>query len=188
MQFWHDTTGWNLKPLNLKNGWNGKCYIMHIYQKNYLVEPSFGFLEKQILRQGLQGLGFRLSGKWSQEAPGRKQGKWDGESQMPVQGSAKEQPPSVGKLLPYPEYQVDHDLRASLWRMGEVEASITGSYFPFTSQRLASVSINPTLTFWVVPGNSPVMPGEDGKRHHTEKKRGSGAWAGKPAACRNCSP
>lgn len=93
---------------------------------------------------------------------------------MPEQGSSKEQPPSVGKLLPYPGYQVDHDLRASLWRIGEVAAFITGSYFPFTSQRLASVGINPTLTFWVVPGNSPMMPGEDGKRHHTEK-RGSGA-------------
>lgn len=66
------------------------------FKKEYLVEPSFGFPEKQILRQGLQGLGFRLSGEWSQEAPGRKQGKWDGESQMLVQAGAKEQPPSVG--------------------------------------------------------------------------------------------
>ena len=32
MQFWHMTQHrWNLRPLNLKNDWNGKCYIMHIY-------------------------------------------------------------------------------------------------------------------------------------------------------------
>lgn len=66
------------------------------------------------------------------------------------------------------------DVRASLWRMGEVAASITGSYFPFTSQRLASEGINSPLTFWVVPGSSPMMPGEDGESLHTEK-RGSGA-------------
>lgn len=81
---------------------------------------------------------------------------------------------TCGQSLPYPEYQVGRDVRASLWRMGEVAASITGSYFPFTSQRLASEGINSPLTFWVVPGSSPMMPGEDGESLHTEK-RGSGA-------------
>ena len=71
---WHNTDEtWSHLTLKMVEMVN---VILCIFtKKNYLVEPSFGFPEKQILRQGLQGLGFRLSEKWSQEASREETGK-----------------------------------------------------------------------------------------------------------------
>lgn len=90
---------------------------------------------------------------------------------------ASEQAPAVGNCCL--SNFTDHDLQASPWRLGRLQHLLTSILHWL---RLASRGINSSPTFWVMPESSWAMSSGDRESHHTEKKRGLGAWGGRLAA------